>query len=615
MAYVAPNGKIQLFHGMSLTPDYNHTIWFDTQAHQDDMFSQIVYKEYNNQMYTRVSGNRCRIKDVADSIMDCNYMRFQNTRNNITKWFYAFITDIKYINENVTELTFQIDVIQSWYFQGQFKTCFIERQHAADDTWGKNIEPEPLIPREYVSCDTLSSVSSDNVSYIMTIGSYNFNSGSSPTLINQSTYSGYASTVKFIVFEDTGTPNDNDYMSAGDKIIQFLNKCNFVEGAISGLFMDSDMWDIISLTVVPSGFFKMYDATTGSEIVDTQLIGTGDERIKLKTISETVDEFTFTRVGSSNINMPRPTRHGTNDRPYYPKNNKMFTYPYTYLSVETPTESKEFKYELFPFTGDPLTPTGIVFKLRSMCNPTPGIIIYPVNYKNDTNPYQYCMTVGDFPQLPIYMNGITAQLGKLTAGAIKLIGGMLVGGAIGAVSASMIPSVPQASAAEMVASGASSKEIVSSMMKPSTSDVIMGDVEQGINFARKQIPTISAHSQLNNGAGCTDLGLVMGRYGDNTAVTFRVSIHQYGLLKQTAEKFDQFMSKYGYAQNAVAVPNVHAREKWTYIKTRDCNFVGYVPSEASRKINEIMDSGITWWDWRTNIGNYGDFTNPVVAVG
>ena len=121
MAYVAPNGTIQLFRSVELTPAYTDTIWFPNVSTQDSVFTAQVDYQFSNQMYTRVSGNKVRVHKVADEIRDCSYMRFQNIRNNVAKWFYAFIINIEYINEQVTEIEYEIDEIQTWYFESNSK--------------------------------------------------------------------------------------------------------------------------------------------------------------------------------------------------------------------------------------------------------------------------------------------------------------------------------------------------------------------------------------------------------------------------------------------------------------------------------------------------------------
>jgi len=63
------------------------------------------------------------LEDVADYFYDCNYLCFQNGGFG-NKWLYAFISDILYINENCTAITFEIDVMQTWLFDFEIKKSF-----------------------------------------------------------------------------------------------------------------------------------------------------------------------------------------------------------------------------------------------------------------------------------------------------------------------------------------------------------------------------------------------------------------------------------------------------------------------------------------------------------
>ena len=76
---------------------------------------------------------------------------------------------------------------------------------------------------------------------------------------------------------------------------------------------------------------------------------------------------------------------------------------------------------------------------------------------------------------------------------------------------------------------------------------------------------------------------------------------------------DEYFSRFGYACGRVKVPNINARQNWTYTKTIGCEINGNVPSDDLAKIKEIYDHGITFWNNGNNIGNYGDFTNPVYS--
>ena len=75
-------------------------------------------------------------------------------------------------------------------------------------------------------------------------------------------------------------------------------------------------------------------------------------------------------------------------------------------------------------------------------------------------------------------------------------------------------------------------------------------------------------------------------------------------MSEYARIIDQYFSRFGYAQHKIDTPNIRARDRWTYVKTVDCNVHGNLPSEAISQIQNIFDSGITWWADTENVGNY-----------
>ena len=89
-----------------------------------------------------------RVGYSADNIYDCNYLMFQNT-NFGNKWFYAFINSVEYINNDVAEIQFEIDDIQTWFFDFDFNSTYVLRQHSYTDIIGENILPEPVMIGEY----------------------------------------------------------------------------------------------------------------------------------------------------------------------------------------------------------------------------------------------------------------------------------------------------------------------------------------------------------------------------------------------------------------------------------------------------------------------------------
>ena len=77
-----------------------------------------------------------------------------------------------------------------------------------------------------------------------------------------------------------------------------------------------------------------------------------------------------------------------------------------------------------------------------------------------------------------------------------------------------------------------------------------------------------------------------------------------------AEMIDQFFTMYGYQINSVAVPYLHARPHWTYIKTRGANIIGNCPAADLVRMKQCCDDGITFWVSASEVGNYNLDNSP-----
>lgn len=140
--YIVPQSNFRLIQGVPFNSDYKDTIYFQSQAAQETYFTSKVKRSFSDFTYVRQTG-AVRVPAIADDLFDCNYCMFKNVGFG-QKWFYAFITGIEYINNDVTEITFAIDFIQTWLFDFSLGYCYIEREHVADDTIGKHTISEQL---------------------------------------------------------------------------------------------------------------------------------------------------------------------------------------------------------------------------------------------------------------------------------------------------------------------------------------------------------------------------------------------------------------------------------------------------------------------------------------
>ena len=148
--YVAPNTTVKLFKNCPLDKSYENTLYFATAAAQTTYFSGLTGYTFQNQTYQRVGLGKIRVAQNAESLYNVNYMAFQNASFG-TKWFYAFVNSVEYVNDITTEISYEIDVLQTWHFDYELKACLVERQHTTTDVAGENLVPENLELGEYVS--------------------------------------------------------------------------------------------------------------------------------------------------------------------------------------------------------------------------------------------------------------------------------------------------------------------------------------------------------------------------------------------------------------------------------------------------------------------------------
>lgn len=142
----APSTAVHLLN-VPLSLNQKHQLDFGSSAAQFAYFNGRHIANYG--IFTDFSFQRkdnvIRVPVNVELISGCNYCMYQNS-NFASKWFYCFVTEKKYINDNCTELTIKTDVFQTYLFDYEFGGCFVERMHTRSDELGKWTEPEPFNP-------------------------------------------------------------------------------------------------------------------------------------------------------------------------------------------------------------------------------------------------------------------------------------------------------------------------------------------------------------------------------------------------------------------------------------------------------------------------------------
>ena len=144
---ITPQGQLYLCK-TKLENDYKNQLTFSSATAQLNYFNSVIEHTFDNYTYIK-KDNVVQVGKNIDEIIDCNYLFYKNI-GFTNKWYFCFITNMEYVNENCTRITFETDCYQTWLFQIQYKQSFVEREHVNDDTIGLHTVPENLETGEYI---------------------------------------------------------------------------------------------------------------------------------------------------------------------------------------------------------------------------------------------------------------------------------------------------------------------------------------------------------------------------------------------------------------------------------------------------------------------------------
>lgn len=424
MAYIAPDGVIEVFGDISLSSGQEDTLYFASTSAKDTYFSGITkLATFSAQSYTRKERGYIRVEGTMGRLYNACYMRYKNTSFE-NKWFYAFILSVDYINNITVEIKFEIDVMMTWMGAFSLAQCFVERQHTISDNIGDNIADEGIPCGDYVYEFVSPSgyMSSDQGAYGF---EYCLGTTYDPTdtvqILGGAKYGGVYSGVKYLYTDDIDE----------------------LDGWLVDLTHDGKSDGIVGVSMTPK-MFKTIENTNPVE-----------------------HPITFAK--------PYSTLNG-----YTPKNNKMFCYPYKSIQV-TNLEGNfaEFRYEFF---------SGVraQFNLIGVTGMQTEVICYPINYKGVQENITEKMSMKDFPMCSYAIDSFLAYLAQnkgsiaadvlSTAGSIA--GSLITGGASNAMMLAGASAKTQAATQQVV----KARNINTGI---GASDTIIGKLGTLADYARK----------------------------------------------------------------------------------------------------------------------------------
>lgn len=560
---IGPSTTVRVCQSIPLDNTYTDTILFTSKSAQESYFAGKTKKTYSGLTYQRLASNSSTwaifLEDVADYFYDCNYLAFKNGGFG-DKWLYAFISDILYINENCTALTFEIDVMQTWLFDFEIKKSFIERMHVSDDTISRNVVEEGLnfMQRyEYYKIEpsglfggTSSDLSKDYSSVVLIATSEDCDQDDEVREgeMIQNTYQG----LKYIAFPIYQNPS-----ACLEALNEWLKKMN--ESGKAGAINSISMVPATGLSMVPEDGWK-YKA----EVIDG-------------VIREKSYEINYTNL----------------DDDYVPKNNKLFCWPYHFFTITTMDgQSYDFKYEDI-IESDPIPGNAkMKFSFKFAFGPNPTYFMFPQYYMKHENNIDYGVKLTGFPQcnwnFGVWENYYAQQDTNISLSML----------------AAALGSANQAASGVMNSSGGSKGSLAASAG--------MSIAQAGLSTLQAGLSTFGGlsvvKSQPDQSKGASNVG----------GVNYNIETMDFWIIHKRLHwgyvvKIDDYFTKFGYRVNSTGVPNLHTRKYWNYLKLDQPSVTGNMPVGDMRMIKQILSNGITFWH-TTDVGNY-DLNNNEGVLG
>ena len=157
---------LELFKNVDVQRHNENVRWFSTSQEQYAYFVSHLYRRIENNTPIK-NKNQFLVEINVEDARTIPYACFFNSNN---KKIYCFITDVQYLNESTTILSYEIDPIQTYMFEMKIGKSFVEREHVTNDTVGAHTIDEGLYTNELIlnHRDVVSDMSSDMLYIINT---------------------------------------------------------------------------------------------------------------------------------------------------------------------------------------------------------------------------------------------------------------------------------------------------------------------------------------------------------------------------------------------------------------------------------------------------------------
>lgn len=580
MAYKNPTTQIVLIKGCPLDRNYNNTFYFHNKVVQENFFTKnylnggSIYTKsfYSAYSYQRYDEGEIFIEGRYDRMIGHNYICFKNFKDG--KWYYGFIDDMEYINENTTRVSYTIDVMQTWYFDYTMTTTFVEREHTETDVVGEHLVNEGFDVGEMVSLREASFTPNNNLLVIAYLPNYD-------------TFLDSFESTEFIIGIDGGTKKqtglpDNIYDTIDNiplgTLFYFIhtdypNVSKNFRNAVEGITKIKGT--IVSIFVVPENSVNIRGYSIDEPSLAPVDYGSG----WAGTISK---YWKIESFNTQTFDVSQPLAFFDISGSYIPRNKKLYTSPFSSLVITNNDGTNNTYYWEESNFRQENGRKKVKFNIDFIWFNKPLMNIYPLGYRGLTKDFENSVPIQRFIEpswsVDSYNKWSSENNNAIGFTIIKSALMGLVSGGSGAVLSTAM------AATSYIESGIKAKNTPDSYQKG--------------NY-------MPLYNQINDKFGYT--AYCMGCHID------------------IAKTIDDHFTMFGYAIKKLKIPNIKnyeakLRPHWNFVKTAGCHIMpawetaddvitgtrNSIPKEAEELINSIYDKGVTFW--MHNGGELGDYT-------
>lgn len=596
--------KFELLENVNFDNSYQNVIDFDSSEQQDLYFENMVVESFDD--FTVIRQNEeIKIEKNVNAI-NSNYCRYTNTIDGVEKTFYAFILSKEYVNPEITRLTLEVDVWQTYLFDYKIKQSFIDRQHKDRfQIENKGIKPKYDLIKENIDAgseyDLLSSEKildkdkRDLVWYCILVkkpvnyGSY---SSTDPSTFKNANFSlsinNMGTRMYCYIAPNTyvGDPYVYTYDAQGNKVA--LNSAS----SMVSLFWDSN--ETVSIKALPycpikhrideNGvyiFDENYDGTVAKSIGWNVAVPLNNENFKVpwenhsdgypvsnhggwtlqvskfNNKTENIDIHSFNKIDF----IPDILKFDINEPVDIEKETKLHTFPFEFIQLSNyQTNPLKLKIENLPDTCK--------VKFRQNLDIIPKSKIWVENYNNEVDGKENSVINSTLEEVTLWNDAFQDYMSRHRASATT-------GVALNVLAGAGMLALGVATGGVGLLAGIGTAVGIGT--KIANEFVQREDLKQTPDNIQK----------LGN-------NLTFDLMDDNIKYLLR----HFRIKEQFRNSIFKYLSTFGYKSNSFEIPDTRSRYYFNYIKTIGVNIVGNISNNSLQKLKDIFDNGVTIWHFR-----------------